>query len=250
MAAVKLVEFDDGLRVFASSGIEARFLHEEIFGSHCYSFDLPASPFVVDVGANIGMFSLFVKLQRPGASILAFEPVPEIAAVFSKNVELHELSDVTVHEVALGSSAERDVPFTYYPALPGNSTRYPAQKDTAKAMLGQMFTPRVAERLYRGQRRTVSVARLSAYLVPDRPVDLLKVDVEGAELEVLEGIDAAHWQLIRRASLEVHDREHRLAAVCDLLGSRGLVPEAGPAPVTGQGSRDYIVRAVRHGYAR
>ena len=245
MAEVRLVEFGDGLRVFASSQLEVRFLHEEIFGSSCYVFDLPTRPFVIDVGANIGMFSLFVKRQHPGADILAFEPVPEIVTVLRRNIELHRLSAVDVREVALGSRAERDVPFTYYPALPGNSTRYPEQKQQAKAMLRQLYSARVAERLYQGEPSTVCVQPLSAYLRDDRPVDLLKVDVEGAELDVLTGIDEPHWPLIRQVLLEVHDQDGRLTRICELLSARGLSPQASVAPMTDPAAGDYLVHAVR-----
>lgn len=247
MAEVRLVEFDDGLRVFASSALEVRFLHEEIFGSSCYVFDLPARPFVIDVGANIGMFSLFVKRQRPDAGILAFEPVPETAAVLRRNIELHRLSAVDVREVALGSRPEQDVPFTYYPALPGNSTLYPEQKEQAKEMLGRRFSVRMAERLYQGEPAIVCVHRLSAYLSGNRPVDLLKVDVEGAELDVLAGIDGAYWPLIRQVSVEVHDLAGRLALICDLLRARGLAPEVSVAPMTDPAVGHYLVRAVRGG---
>jgi FkbM family methyltransferase len=245
MGTVRLVEFDDGLKVFASSGLEVRFLHEEIFRSNCYCFPLPDRSFVIDVGANIGLFSLFVKRRCPDASILAFEPVPETAAVLRRNIEFHRLAAVGVREVALGSGPEGDVPFTYYPALPGNSTRYPAQKAQALAVLGQRYGDRVAERLYQGRSMTVRVDRLSSYLPAVRPVDLLKVDVEGAELDVLRGIDDAHWPLIRQVSLEVHDQAGRLAEICGLLQARGLEPEAEIAPMTDPAIGDYVVRAIR-----
>jgi FkbM family methyltransferase len=246
MAGIKLVEFEDGLRVFASSGMEARFMHEEIFRDGCYDVvALPAQPLVVDVGANIGMFSLFVKLRYPDASVLAFEPVAENTAVLRRNIELHQLDGVVVHEVALGSGPERDVPFTYYPALPGNSTRYPAQKQQTQDALGRIYSAAVARRLYRGQTMAVQVEKLSAYLHADRPVDLLKVDAEGAELDVLLGIDAVHWPLIRHAILEVHDQDGRLAQVRDLLSEHGLSSEVELAPMADEATGGYIVRASR-----
>lgn len=128
MSAAKLVEFDDGLQVFASSNIEVRFLHEEIFRAGCYNdIALPPEPFVIDAGANIGMFALYIKQRYPAAEILAFEPAPETAAVLRRNISLHGLDGVQVCEMALGSSAEQHAAFTYYPAIPGNSTLYPAQ---------------------------------------------------------------------------------------------------------------------------
>jgi FkbM family methyltransferase len=241
----RLIELEPGLQVFAPSAMEARFLYQEIFRAGCYDVELPARPLVIDVGANIGMFTLFVKRRHPGAGVVSFEPVPENAAVLRQNLGLHRLDGVTVHEVALGREPEQDVPFTYYPALPGNSTRYPDQKGAVKAELGRIYSPRVAERLYRGRDVTVRVDTLSAFLDPARPVDLLKVDAEGAELEVLLGIEPAHWPLIRHAVVEVHDQDGRLAAVCGLLRGHGLEPSAAPAPEGGTGVNAYLVRAAR-----
>jgi FkbM family methyltransferase len=245
MSAAKLIELEPGLEVFATSAMEARFLYEEIFRVGCYVIELPACPLVIDVGANIGMFVLFVKRSHPGARVMSFEPVPETASVLRRNLGLHRLEDVTVHEVALGSRPEHATPFTYYPALPGNSTRYPDQKGAVKAELGRRYSARVAERLYQGRDITVRVERLSAFLDTGRPVDLLKVDAEGAELEVLCGIEPGHWPLIRRAILEVHDHDDRLAAVCGLLRGHGLEPSVAPAPVSGADLRAYMVCAVR-----
>jgi len=53
-------------------------------------------------------------------------------------------------------------------------------------------------------------------------IDLLKVDVEKAELDVLEGIDAADWAIVRQVVVEVHDRNGRLAKVTALLAENGL----------------------------
>lgn len=90
------------------------------------------------------------------------------------------------------------------------------------------------------------VQRLSAYLPADRQVDLLKVDVEGDELDVLLGIDAAHWPLIGQAILEVQDHHDRLASVCDLLREHGLDPVTSPAPLLDDDMFTYLVHASRH----
>jgi len=244
--AAKLIELEDGFKVFASSIMEVRFLHDEIFRAGCYDHvALPQPPLVVDAGANIGMFALYIKRRYPAAEILAFEPTPESAAVLRQNIGLHGLAGITVHEVALGSQSDQAAPFTYYPAAPGSSTRYPQQSGPAKEAVGRIFSPRVAERLYRGLDITVPVERLSAFLAPDRPVDLLKIDVEGAELDVLQGVDPPQWPLIRQAIVEVQEHADRLAAVCDLLNSHGLEPSVGPGPRSDTDSPSRMVHAVR-----
>jgi FkbM family methyltransferase len=248
VSAAKLIELEPGFTVFASSALEARFVHREIFLECCYDIgSLPGRPLVADVGANIGLFSVFVKRRYPEAEICAFEPVPHTAAVLRQNIRLHQLAGVTVHEVALGSRPEGDVPFAYFPAVPGSSTRYPEQTGPAKAAMGHVYSDRVADRLYRSNSITVSVQTLSDYLVDGRAVDLLKVDAEGAELDVLLGISPAHWPLIQAAILEVHDYDGRLAAVCDLLSERGMEPSAAPAPLFEEEVRAYTVRAGRRG---
>ena len=246
MSAPKLVEFEHGLKVYASSSIEARFLEEEFYRTGSYDdLNLPDQALVVDAGANIGMFALFIKHRFPDAEILAFEPAPDTAEVLRQNIRLHDLQSVVVHQVGLGATGQADAPFTFYPSLPGNSTRHPEQKESAKAALTRFYSARVAERLYQHRDLTVTVERLSTFLAADRPVDLLKVNVQGDELELLLGIDSAHWPLIRQAILKVQDHENRLAAVCDLLRSHGLHPSAAPAPLLDDELHTYLVRAVR-----
>jgi Methyltransferase FkbM domain len=54
-------------------------------------------------------------------------------------------------------------------------------------------------------------------------VDLVKIDVEGAEWEVLRGIEDPDWSQLRQFVIEVHDIDGRLARMTDLLRSKGYV---------------------------
>ena len=63
-----LVELDHDFKVYASSPMDATFVYQEIFQGGTYDhLELPARPEVVDVGAHIGLFLLFVKKLRPDA---------------------------------------------------------------------------------------------------------------------------------------------------------------------------------------
>ena len=55
-----------------------------------------------------------------------------------------------------------------------------------------------------------------------KKIDLLKIDVEGAELDVMQGIETEQWKIVRQVVAEVHDHEGRLQAVQDLLRSAGF----------------------------
>jgi len=245
MYAVKLVELGAGLSVYATSSMDAQFIHQEIFLEGCYDHvRLPPGSLVLDVGAHIGLFMLFVKKRCPDADVIAFEPSPESADILRRNLELHGLSGVRVCEVAVGREPESDVAFAFYPMAPSNSTRYPHEKELQKEVLARTMPAIYVEKAHRAREVTVQVQRLSTFLT-DRPVDLLKIDVEGAELDVLHGIDPPQWPLIRQILLEVQDLDGRLDTVCALLTTHGLTPSVQLAPIVDPDMRNYVVYALR-----
>jgi FkbM family methyltransferase len=246
MRADKLMEFDDGTAFYVSSTPDAQFIYAEIFREGCYDHvELPEQPFVVDVGAHLGMFSVYVKRRRPQARVLAFEPSPATVELLRRNVALHGLDQVVIADVALGARQESGVTFTYYPIAPGNSTRYPHEKERQKQVMARTLPAKVVERVHQGLEISVEVERLSTFLVSEPSVDLLKIDVEGAELEVLQGIDDPHWPLIGQVLLEVQDLDGRLAAVCELLQRHGLTASARLAPMADPDIGNYVVHGVR-----
>ncbi|MBQ0825400.1 FkbM family methyltransferase [Streptomyces tagetis] len=246
MPPYELVSFDDGFRFYTQSPAEARFQYEEMFEHGCYArVTLPARPFVIDAGANVGLFSLYVKQRNPDAEILAFEPMPESLGALRMNLELHGLEGVTVENCALGSAAESDVPFTYYPVIPANSTRHPGEKELQKKVLTPTLGHAFTTMMHEGTEVRVPVERLSRFLDDRDHVDLLKVDVEGAELDVLLGLDPDDWRKIDQVVLEVQDMEGRLDGIASLLRDHGLPPVVEPAPLMPEELLTYVVHATR-----
>ncbi|WP_330336111.1 FkbM family methyltransferase [Streptomyces sp. NBC_00557] len=207
---------------------EVDFIYNEIFVERAYlrhGIQLTDSSRVVDAGANVGLFSLFVKREFPGARILAFEPIPAIHRALLENLDEHGAKDVEVVRAALGRQAEEQVRFTFYPALPGNSTRYPEQKKVGQELTVSQIGQEAVDRIMAGIEVEAEVRRLSDALrdwAPEGPIDLLKIDVEGAELEVMEGLDAADWQRVRQTVIEVQDLDGRLEAVRGILDAQGF----------------------------
>jgi hypothetical protein len=52
-------------------------------------------------------------------------------------------------------------------------------------------------------------------------IDLLKIDVEGAEMAVLEGLRSEHWRLVQQVALEVENAE-TVRRICTLLEAKGF----------------------------
>ncbi len=178
---------------------------------------------VLDVGANVGVAAAFFALHCGAETVHSFEPVPATFDQLENN--LAGIDACTVHPYGL-SSAPGHAQMTYYPdAAVMSSLHADPERDrrnlrTAMVNMGQ--DPAEAERQLAGgyehqmvdcELRTVSsVLREEAI---DR-VDLLKIDVERAELEVLAGIAEDDWPRIRQIAMEVHEHEACRAIEHDL----------------------------------
>jgi amino acid adenylation domain-containing protein/FkbM family methyltransferase len=231
-------ELPNGLPVVHKKATETDFLYREIFEGHGYlkhGIELGAGAVVFDVGANIGMFSVFIGDRFPDATIYAFEPIPPLYELLHDNCELLGLNAKTF-DVALGK-AESSESFVYYPensVLSGRFVDEVQDREVVRRFLGNEQTeadPLGAEDIARivdaslvTEQFTCSIKPLSRVLAEQGidHVDLLKIDVEKAECDVLAGIDAADWPKIRQIVVEVHDIDGRLGRVIELLESHGF----------------------------
>ena len=124
---------------------------------------------VVDVGANIGYNTIYAA-RRTGRSgrVVAVEPAPDNLAVLERNLAAARLSNVVVERAAAGRAAGT-CDFYLRGATSAVNSLYP--ESCYAAVTGVLRVP---------------VARLDELV--DGEADLVKIDVEGAELEVLEGM--------------------------------------------------------------
>ena len=125
------------IRARCASRLEKNFLYDEIYVKKTYErhgvkVDAGSKEVIVDVGANIGLFSCYSS-ERCGRRIIAIEPMPETYSNLCYNVGLHEewchgndvkksnLGHVVALCVALGETNSSQK-FTYYPLAQGWST--------------------------------------------------------------------------------------------------------------------------------
>jgi FkbM family methyltransferase len=131
---------------------------EDIFGLCVYRFDSNSpSPYVIDAGANIGLSAIYFKQLHPTCEVVALEPDPHIFQILQEN--LAGYSSVNLIQAAL-SSTDGQRGFFAEGSWAGRLTR---REEVATC--------------------TVPSVRLRHYLT--RHVDLLKLDIEGAETDVL-----------------------------------------------------------------
>jgi FkbM family methyltransferase len=222
-----------GREVFSLNPDETRFVYGEVFGARCYlqhGVELRDGDCVFDVGANIGLATVFFHQERRGIRIFAFEPSPAACECLRANIELYG-ADARVFECGL-AGAPGTAEFTFYPAnsvMSGFHADLEVDRGTTKTfMVNQGISPLKAERFLGFMFKKVTFPcrlRTISEIVDEESVeriDLLKVDVEKSELEVLAGIRAEHWGRIRQAVIEVHDEKGCLELVRGLLTMHGF----------------------------
>jgi FkbM family methyltransferase len=180
---------------------------------------------IVDAGANIGLFSLLAARANPTARIFAFEPAPEVFAALQRNVGLNGASRVVCVRAALGDET----------GMTGIFTPIGKVDTIGSAQIGH----RVGWTEGPWQCEYVPVVGLDTFWATHNlpPLDLLKVDVEGAEEQVLagaRGIIAKHRPDIVCELLETASGSEAAALLRDMLTPLGyrayvLTPD-GPVP--------------------
>ncbi len=186
-----------GFSVRAPSTAFFEFLYHEVFLDHCYYFKCTTpTPFIVDCGSNIGMALLYFKLVYPDAEVLAFEPNPDAFAVLTENVASNGLLGVELRDIALGGT-NGEVPFF-------------KDADADASMVASTLEARGGE-----NRIMVPQHRLSGFI--DRPVDYLKIDIEGVEETVLADlVETEKIAYIDQMTIEYH---HHIDGAADTLST-------------------------------
>lgn len=159
----------------------------------------------LDVGANIGYHSLFVAASCPQATCIGYEPHPQLAEQFLCNVKLNDLSNIKLHQAAVGNMTGT-IPFNLYTEQGLNhglsSILYYDYMDTNYE---QVSVP------------IISLDQsLESHLISD--VKVIKIDTQGYEYEVILGAQ----QIIQKAQpiicFEYHNHPaHSLQDILELL---------------------------------
>ena len=168
---------------------------------------------VLDVGANVGQFALAARVCLPNATIHSFEPLVRPAAVFRRVFEGD--AQVQLHQVAIGQAT-------------ATVAMHVSEKDDSSSLLpitnlqNRLF-PGTAER---GLER-VRVEPLTAMLSPEAlhsPV-LLKLDVQGFELPVLEGcgrmLERVDLVYVECSFVELYEKQALAEEIVLFLRERG-----------------------------
>ena len=237
-----IYQLPNGLSVYHINKQETDLLYKEIFAERAYlkhGIELNANACVFDVGANIGIFTLFIKQECADARVYAFEPIPELNRIMKLNVKRFGQS-VKVYQNGVADQ-EGEATFTYYPDYSIMSGFYADASEDAivlssgirnqlakgKAKLTDVPDEYIdslvqkklgKKNMIRCQLQTISNIIREANL---EQIDLLKIDAEKSELAILKGVQENDWPKIKQLVLEVHSAAE-VKAVMALLEQKGF----------------------------
>ena len=204
-------------------------LFMEIFFKGYYHLEKTNLPIeAIDCGANIGVSLLYIKLMAPNACVKCFEPNPAALAILKKNIQVNGWGkDVIVYPYALGKTkgraeffVDRDEATSYGASL----SKYMAGKHALVSF-------------------PVQIDRLSDYI--SGPIDFLKIDIEGAEFDVLEDLSENN-KLVDISQIQFEYHYHPkffpkpLSEILELLKHTGFQTKIkkvkNPNPIAGKDS--------------
>lgn len=239
--------------IYCLNAPEARAILHEICDDQLYlqsGVSVSAGDVVVDIGANIGVFTLYAAKQ--GAQVYAYEPVPPTYAVLRQNVEAHGLGRlVHTRNIGLSDRAEEKMMF-HYPNL-SVCDAWTAQDKLFEHIsenweTGLEILENADPDHYSAIRRLESESQqqaavhewikelstsrvqiqckfdtLSGVISQEniKTIDLLKLDAELADWEILNGVTVQDWQRIRQLSMEVH-MAYDVVPISYFLKNRGF----------------------------
>ncbi len=198
----------------------------------CIMDKLKPDDIVYDVGGNIGLFAVPISSRlSAGGKIIIFEPVSCWADRLSENLSLNKVSNAEVYKVGLFSE-NKDTNMKFKQTIGSGMASVVADYDSAMATSPFLVT-------------NVRLVTAKAFIKENNLVmpNIMKVDVEGAELEVLKGFgDALADKNLRMILIEMHPElmPCRPEKIDDYLKSHGFT-----LCLLGNRAREYHLMAER-----
>ncbi len=173
-----------GLKLATRPKMGDRSTINEIFIHKNYPYAIGETDTVVDIGAHIGVFTIYAAKLARGGIVYSFEPDPGNFSQLKKNVNLNSLKNAKIFNEGV-FSREGDFDF------------YVSDQHTGGNMMLKTS----------GQKIIAHFTTLSAIMDSNKigKIDFLKIDTEGAEYDILLNTPKPYFSRILRIGLETHD---------------------------------------------
>lgn len=180
---------------------------------------------ILDIGAHIGLFSIYARILNPEIDIIALEPEPTNFDILKINIKQNHTKNITSRQIALTHTDDKKIPLYISADSHNHSTTSPNHSTT------EPLRP-----------RRISLGRINHIMVPATTLDkviskynldtigLLKMDIEGAEYEILKNMKHATWNTIQNLVLEYHNNQYDHKHLEQLIREHGFSVAHFPSP--------------------
>lgn len=218
------VDLKNGISLVAPLNFPLLSIIEEIYMDRCYEPDyvqIAADDFIVDIGANVGVFTISVATRHPEAHLIAVEPSPQALEFLNRNVVLNGLHNVEILPYACGGEN-------------GHAVLYSRGGDELNSLYAQDSVGSFFRSLC-----SVQVSTLDDVFERFQigRCGFLKLDCEGAEYEILCNAHDRTLRKIMRIAMEYHTgfNDHTPWELMAFLESHGFDVERLPMREDGTG---------------
>ena len=144
---------------------------------------------ILDIGAHIGMFPLYASILNPNIKIIALEPEPKNYKLLKENLKQNHCKNVLTKQKAIIHTNETTADLYLSEDNHNHSTIKIINKSTKKLR--------------------VPAITLEKLIVQNKlnKIGLLKMDIEGAEFEIIKNMDQGTWSKIQNMVIEYHESE-------------------------------------------
>ncbi len=208
----------------------ANWVVNQVFKDKEYTpegFEIKKDDVIIDIGANIGIFSLLAAQQAHGGKVYAIEPTGVINCL-ELSAEKNALSNIKIMKVAMGADNEM-LEMTTFPAF--NILNH--QKGVHQPWFTRFLVFLNINLFYRkilkyAKQITETVPTISLNTVIEQEnihkINLLKVDCEGAEYGIFRSLTDENYKKIDKISLEFHHFQKGVhyKELVDILESKGF----------------------------
>lgn len=198
-----------GFKVDFNSYDDFFWTFREIFVIGEYHVEVDkTNPVFIDCGGNIGITTLYFKFLYPQAKVLTFEAEPHNAQILESNLKQSNVSDVTVVNKAVGA---RHDTLTFFG---GNR---------AGTLFEEFNEDKKESQLKKGRedilnKVEVAMVPLSEYI--DTDIDVLKIDIEGAEGDVIDELNKKGLlKKVQHIAIEYHRFSFEKNRLSDIISS-------------------------------
>lgn len=189
-----------GKKVFFSDSIQLVNGLTEIFIEQLYNQQINTSePYIIDCGANIGLSIIYMKEKYPNARILSFEPDETNYFLLSKNICSFDYKNVELRKEAVW-----------------------VENTVLNFSSNASMTSKIVEIKSIENSIRVNAIQLKKFIT--EPIDFLKIDIEGAEFEVLKDI-ASELYFVKNLFIEYHgtfNQNSELLEILSIINQQGF----------------------------